>query len=57
MISRQIYRKVRNDHSFAEIYNLITKLPRGWAYVVTGNVGRLVRIASFEDRLLGKRGQ
>src|SRR5262249_10484666 len=33
-ISRQLHRKIKNAHSFGEIYQLITKLSRGWAYVV-----------------------
>lgn len=49
-VSRQLHRKVKSDHSFAEIYELITKLPRGCAYVVTDNIGRIVRISSFEER-------
>ena len=28
-ISRQLHRKIKNAHSFGEIYQLITKLPRG----------------------------
>lgn len=50
MISRQLHRKIKSAHSFAEIYQLITKLPRGCAYVVTENVGRVVRISGFKDR-------
>jgi DNA phosphorothioation-dependent restriction protein DptH len=50
-VSRQLARKVANSHSFAEIATLITKLPRGWAYFVSDNVGRVVRIASFEERM------
>jgi DNA phosphorothioation-dependent restriction protein DptH len=50
-VARQLARKVTSSHSFAEIAALITKLPRGWAYFVSGNVGRVVRIASFEERL------
>jgi DNA phosphorothioation-dependent restriction protein DptH len=50
-ISRQLHRKIKNSHSFGEIYQLITKLPRGCAYVVTENVGRVVRIANFQERL------
>ncbi len=50
-VSRQLHRKVRNAHSFAEIFELITKLPRGCAYVVTENIGRVVRIHSFEERM------
>jgi DNA phosphorothioation-dependent restriction protein DptH len=49
-ISRQLHRKIKNAHSFGEIYQLITKLPRGWAYAVTENVGRVVRITGFKDR-------
>jgi hypothetical protein len=50
-VSRQVYRKIRNAHSFAEIFELITKLPRGWAYVVSENIGRVARIQSFEERV------
>ncbi len=50
-ISRQLHRKIKNAHSFGEIYQLITKLPRGWAYVVTENIGRVVKVASFPDRV------
>ena len=50
-ISRQLHRKIKNAHSFGEIYQMITKLPRGCAYVVTENMGRVVRIASFPNRV------
>jgi len=50
-ISRQLHRKIKNAHSFAEIYQLITKLPRGCAYVVTENLGRIVQVASFDERV------
>lgn len=50
-ISRQLHRKIKNAHSFGEIYQLITKLPRGWAYTVTENVGRVVKVASFPERV------
>ncbi|MBI3465952.1 MAG: ATP-binding protein [Planctomycetes bacterium] len=50
-VSRQLHRKIRNAHSFSEIFDLITKLPRGWAYVVSENVGRVVRIQSLEERV------
>jgi hypothetical protein len=50
-ISRQLHRKIKNAHSFGEIYQLITKLPRGCAYVVTENIGRVVQIASFAERV------
>lgn len=51
VVSRQLHRKLRNAHSFAHLYELITKLPRGYAYVVTENIGRVVRIQSFEERV------
>jgi DNA phosphorothioation-dependent restriction protein DptH len=50
-ISRQLHRKIKNAHSFGAIYQLITKLPRGCAYVVTENVGRVVQVTSFPDRV------
>ncbi len=50
-ISRQLHRKIKDGHSFAEIAQLITRLPRGWAYVVSENVGRVVRVANFTDRV------
>jgi DNA phosphorothioation-dependent restriction protein DptH len=50
-ISRQIHRKIRNAHSFNDIYEIVTKLPRGWAYVVTENVGRVVSVTSLEERV------
>ena len=49
-VSRQLHRKIRNAHSFSDIYEIVTKLPRGWAYVVTENEGRVTRIESFEER-------
>src|SRR5256714_11466894 len=49
-ISRQLHRKIKNSHSFGDVYQLITKLPRGFAYVVTENIGKIARIASFEER-------
>lgn len=55
-ISRQLHRKVRNGHSFGEIAELITKLPRGVAYVVSENVGRAVQVASFADRVTRWQG-
>jgi DNA phosphorothioation-dependent restriction protein DptH len=50
-VSRQLARKVVNSHTLAEIAELITRLPRGWTYVVSENVGRVVRIHAFEERL------
>ncbi|MCH8054580.1 MAG: DUF87 domain-containing protein [Deltaproteobacteria bacterium] len=49
-ISRQLHRKVRDTHSFGDIFHLISKLPRGCAYVVSQNLGHFVRIGSFSDR-------
>ena len=51
LVLGELHRKIRNAHSFAEIFDLITKLPRGWAYVVSENIGRVVRIQSFEERV------
>ena len=53
-ISRQLHRKIRNSHSFGDIFQLITKLPRGWAYVVSENIGHVVRVASLPERV-GRR--
>ncbi len=50
VVSRQLHRKIRNAHSFSDIYALITKLPRGCAYMVTDNVGRVTRIANIQER-------
>ena len=49
-VSRQLHRKIRNAHSFSDIYEVVTKLPRGWAYVVTENIGRVTLVESFEER-------
>jgi hypothetical protein len=51
VVSRRLARKVVNSHSFAEIAELITRLPRGWAYFISENVGRVVRIHSFKERM------
>ena len=51
-ISRQLARKVTNAHSLAYVAELVTKLPRGWAYFVSENKGRLVRVHSFEERMM-----
>ena len=50
VVSRQLHRKVRNTHTFADIYQVVTKLPRGWAYFVCENSGRVVRIAALPER-------
>ena len=49
-ISRQIYRKLRGGHSFEEIREIITKLPRGAAYVVSENMGRIIKIRQISKR-------
>ena len=49
-VSRQLYRKISNTHSFADIFQLITKLPRGCAYVVSENIGHIVRIENLTAR-------
>jgi Type IV secretion-system coupling protein DNA-binding domain len=51
VVSRRLARKVVNSHAFAEIAEVITRLPRGWAYFITENIGRVVRIHSFEERM------
>ena len=50
-VSRQLARKAVNSHSFAETAELITRLPRGWAYFISENIGRVVRIHAFEERM------
>lgn len=56
-ISRQISRKLRDGHSFEEIRQTITKLPRGVAYVVSENIGRVSKIMKISERkkLWGKK--
>ena len=49
-ISRQISRKLRDGHSFEEIRQTITKLPRGVAYVVSENLGYITKIKKIRDR-------
>ena len=48
-VSRQLARKTRT-HSQRQLEEIITRLPRGTAYAVLGNTGRLVQIEPFEDR-------
>jgi len=48
-VARQLQRKVRNGHGYDFIANAISTLPRGSAYVVTSNVGRVTRMFSFEE--------
>lgn len=49
-VSRRLHRKIRNAHTFADVYQIITKLPRGNAYVLSDNIGRITRIASYSGR-------
>jgi len=49
-ISRQISRKLRDGHSFEEIRQTITKLPRGVSYVVSENTGRVSKITEISER-------
>jgi hypothetical protein len=51
VVSRRLARKVVNSHSFVEIAEVITRLPRGWAYFISENIGRVVRVHSFEQRM------
>jgi len=49
-ISRQISRKLKDGHSFEEIRQIITKLPRGVSYVVSENIGYITKIMQIKDR-------
>ncbi len=49
-VSRQLHRKIKNGHSQEYIARAIGTLPRGSAYVVIANAGRVTRMLSFEDR-------
>ncbi|MBZ5631459.1 MAG: ATP-binding protein [Acidobacteriia bacterium] len=51
VISRKLSRKTKNREIGLAAADVITKLPRGSAYVVTENAGRIVTISSFEQRL------
>jgi hypothetical protein len=48
MVSRQLHRKVKNNHSYEYIAKTIGTLPRGSAYVVLSNIGRATRMLSFD---------
>ena len=41
---------IRDGHSFEEIREIITKLPRGAAYVVSENMGRIIKIRQISER-------
>jgi DNA phosphorothioation-dependent restriction protein DptH len=49
-VSRQLHRKVKNGHSYDYIAKTLGTLPRGSAYVVMANAGRVTRLLSFEER-------
>jgi len=49
-VSRQLKRKVKNGHSYEYIAKTLGTLPRGSAYVVMANAGRVTRLLSFEER-------
>jgi DNA phosphorothioation-dependent restriction protein DptH len=51
VVSQRLARKVVSSHSFAEIAEVITRLPRGWAYFISENIGRVIRICPFEERI------
>jgi DNA phosphorothioation-dependent restriction protein DptH len=50
-VSRKLYKKALNLSSPTEVSELITRLPRGRAFVINGNIGSIVRITSFDDRV------
>jgi DNA phosphorothioation-dependent restriction protein DptH len=52
-VSRQLHRKIKNGHSYDYIARALGTLPRGSAYVVMANAGRITRMSSFEH-LQGK---
>ncbi len=49
-VSRQLSRKT-TTHNQRQIEKIITRLPRGTAYAVIGNEGRIISIQSFDDRV------
>ncbi len=52
-VSRQLHRKVKNGHSYDYIASTLGTLPRGSAYVVIANAGRVTQLLSFEERQAG----
>jgi hypothetical protein len=48
MVSRQLHKKIKNNHSHEYIAKTIGTLPRGSAYVVLSNIGRATRMLSFD---------
>ena len=49
-VARQLHRKIKNDHSLDYIVHALGTLPRGSAYVVMANAGKVARMLSFEER-------
>ena len=50
-VSRQLHRKIRNEHSRDYIASVLGTLPRGSAYVVADNVGCVTKMFSFPEAL------
>jgi len=50
-VSRRLAKKAMKGDVGSLPADVITQLPKGIAYVVTENVGRVVKISSFEDRV------
>lgn len=50
-VSRRLAKKTKNRDLGSFSADVITQLPRGSAYVVTENLGKVVKIASFEARI------
>ena len=52
-VARHLQRKVKNGHSYDYIAKTLGTLPRGSAYIVMANAGRVTRLLSFEERQAG----
>lgn len=48
-VARQLYKKITNGDSLADITSALGTMPRGSAYVVTANTGRIVRMFRFDN--------
>lgn len=46
-VSRQLHRKIKNEHSRDYIASLLGTLPRGTAYAVVDNIGRVTKMFSL----------
>lgn len=51
-VSHQLQRKLRNFSALGDVSALITRLPRGVSLFVSENVGRVIRIANFQERAI-----